>query len=443
MTRPILSTKSTSKQFVVNVSSNTVVMLLNVLIGLWYTPYLIQNLGVAVYGLVILATSLTIYMSIFNASIDNAVGRFLTIDIRRQEFDLANRTFNTAMWSAILICIFLLPVVVIVAYRTPYWFDVPVGQDNSVIVLFMTVMLAYLLIIPRSVFTSSAFAHNRLDLKNLITLSNTVVRVLFVLSFFSLFMTPQAWQVGVATLLGSFISLLISISICRRLTPELTLHLYLFDKTKWSSMVGMSGWLFIDQIGSLLFLNIDLIVVNRYLGAEVQGQYGSVLQLIILLRTLSTVITTALTPIALGQLARQDMSQMALMTRKAIKWMGLFVALPIGGLIGFSSPFLRLWLGDEFVVLTPLLILLSAHLCVNLAVRPLFPIQTALNKVRIPGLVTLLLGILNLGLAIWWVEWDQLGMGVALAGAVVLTLKNTVFTPIYGARYRICLSILS
>jgi membrane protein EpsK len=79
-------------------------------------------------------------------------------------------------------------------------------------------------------------------------------------------------------------------------------------------------------------------------------------------------------------------------------------------------------------------IVLLAHFGINLAVRPLLYIQIAFNKIRLPGIVTLLAGLVNLGLAFliaWWGKWGYLG--VALVGALIWTMRNTIFTPIYTA----------
>lgn len=422
-----------SRQFAINVSANMAVMGLNILIGLWFTPYLIRHLGIATYGVVILAISLTNYMSIFNSAIDNAVGRYLTIDIRSHQFFSANRTFNTALWAGLLIVFLLLPIVGLVSYFSPGLFDVPVGQEQSARWLFAGVMISYLLIIPRSVFTASTFAYNRLDLQNIIFASSIILRVVLVMLIFSFVVVPQAWQIGVAFLISTIGSLYLAIIYWKRLTPELTVSHHLIERKRLMSMFGMSGWLLVNQVGTLLFLSIDLIIVNRYLGVAAQGKYGSVLQLSIMLRTLAMTVTKAITPIALAHYARQEMYQLSYLTQKAVKVMGLAIALPVGAVVGFASPLLSIWLAPEFVELQRLLVILIAHLCLNLAVQPLFSIQTVLNKVRLPGLVTLGMGLVNLVLAIWWVQWGHFGIGVALASGLILTLKNTVFLPLYGA----------
>jgi membrane protein EpsK len=78
--------------------------------------------------------------------------------------------------------------------------------------------------------------------------------------------------------------------------------------------------------------------------------------------------------------------------------------------------------------------LMTIHLCVNLAVSPLFGLQNATNRVRTPAIVTIIMGLGNLGLAIFLAGPMGWGLyGVAGAGAIALTAKNLIFTPLYNA----------
>jgi membrane protein EpsK len=69
-----------------------------------------------------------------------------------------------------------------------------------------------------------------------------------------------------------------------------------------------------------------------------------------------------------------------------------------------------------------------------MAVRPLFGLSIAFNKVRVPGWVTLATGIFNLLLAIGLVRAGWGVLGIAASGALSLTLRNLFFTSIYTAR---------
>jgi membrane protein EpsK len=111
------------------------------------------------------------------------------------------------------------------------------------------------------------------------------------------------------------------------------------------------------------------------------------------------------------------------------------MALPIGFICGFAPQILTIWVGEKFTYLAPLMILMVFHLTVNLSVMPLFSINVAYNKIRVPGIVTLLMGGMNISLAFLLPLLAGMGFyGIAAAGAIVLTLKNAVFTPWYAAK---------
>jgi membrane protein EpsK len=215
----------------------------------------------------------------------------------------------------------------------------------------------------------------------------------------------------------------------------LTLNLGLFDTSLLKEMLGFSGWVLVNQIGSLLFLNIDLIAANLIFGAKVAGQYGTVLIFPTALRSLVGTVNAVLIPIVFAQYAQNDLARLVRLVRLSVKFIGLALALPIGLLCGLGKPLLAIWLGPDFTDLSWLVVVLVGHLCINVAVVPLFSIQVATNNVRLPGILTLVTGALNVILAVLLPLWSGWGyISIAVAGAVVLTLKNAIFTPLYNAR---------
>jgi membrane protein EpsK len=111
------------------------------------------------------------------------------------------------------------------------------------------------------------------------------------------------------------------------------------------------------------------------------------------------------------------------------------MALGIGLVCGFSEPLLRLWLGPSFGDLAPLLFIMAIHLCVNLSMYPLYGVPLATNRMRTQGLVALGVGIGNLLLALFLAQVCGWGLyGLAVAGAIMLTIRYFLFTPLYAAR---------
>jgi membrane protein EpsK len=154
----------------------------------------------------------------------------------------------------------------------------------------------------------------------------------------------------------------------------------------------------------------------------------------ILLRAVGAAVTSLFGPTILAYYARRDTSGLVDYTQRAVKLSGLMIALPVGLICGLSAPVLQVWLGPEFVPLAPLLSLVTAHLCINLSVCPLFSQQAATGRVRLPGIVTCVTGLAFLGTSILMTGHLGLGVyGVALAECIILTAKNAFFTPLYGA----------
>ena len=96
----------------------------------------------------------------------------------------------------------------------------------------------------------------------------------------------------------------------------------------------------INQIGAILYLNIDVLVANRLFGPEQSGKYAAILQLPYLIRLLGTTVAAVFSPTVLFYFARNDLDGLMVFLRRAIKCMGFVLALPIALMCGFSEPLL-------------------------------------------------------------------------------------------------------
>lgn len=420
-------------RFAINLSANLANFGINILVGLWLTPYLIGHLGVAAYGLVPLAITVTSYLALFTTAMNTAVGRFITMALDRQDYAEAQRFFNTSLWGTLAMLAILLGPALWLSAEARHFFNVPEGCENQFAVLFLCTVGVFFVTTLTNPFGIAAFCRNRFDLANAVGVVGSFVRVAAIVLLFDLYV-PKVWHIGLATLISSVVGLVLSVFVWHYLTPTLRVQASAFSRRTLAQLTGMGGWMAINQMGTILYLGIDIVVVNRMVGAEAGGQYGAVMIWPAMLRSLAGVVASVFGPTIISLYGRHDAPGVVAYCRQAVKFLGLVIALPTGLICGFAQPLLGIWLGPSFEPLAPLMMLMSIHLCVNLAVLPLFNIQVATNHVRVPGILTCVMGVGNLGLALLLAGPVGWGMyGVAAAGAIMLTTKNIVFTPIYGA----------
>ena len=138
-------------------------------------------------------------------------------------------------------------------------------------------------------------------------------------------------------------------------------------------------------------------------------------------------------PSVLAKYSKFDIQGMDEIVGTGVKLMGFVLALTVGLLCGLAGPFLDIWLGSDFQSLTWVLVIMLFPLATNLIVTPFFYIHVSFNKLKIPALVELGLGLSNLFLAICLTPQYKT-MGLVLAGGLTLTLYFSIFAPVYAAK---------
>jgi membrane protein EpsK len=425
-----LSPNIAQGRFVVNVGSNVCYAVLNTAVMVWYVPFLLHHLGVAAFGMISLANSLVMYAAIISTGLDVAIGRFLAIDLNRGDDVGANRTFNTALALSLAACAILALPAGIVTYFFPVLFKIPAGQELATQFLFASVCVTTLAAIISGNFGVASLISHRFDLRNIVRSLTSLSRA-GVSALCFMIWTANLWYVAVGFIVSAGVGLIGDVAIWRSLTPQLRIARRDIDLQQLRAFMGFGGWVTVSQIGFLLLTQVDLVVVNAVLGAEMTGAYGSLLLFPTLIYTMMEMVAAVLSPAILARYAVGDVEGLRRIASRSVKMLGIGLALPIGLLCGFGRPLLILWLGSEFAHLNLLLVFLVGHLTVNLAVRPLAFVLTAYNLVKVQGLVTLALGAANLALAIavarWGVAW------VAAAYALIYTIRNAVFLSSYCA----------
>ncbi len=405
---------------------------LAILINLLATPYIIRHLGIESFGIIGVINMLVSFMAIAASSITSTVGRNLTLAVERQEYENANRELSTAVYG--LLCLFAISFIPLCALSI--FIDklivIPETLILSARILFLLVILSFGFTTLSGPLGAAMFVRNRLDLFSIASLARTIFFIAAIIALFSA-VDANLVTYGIALLASSILICLLHLWSHRHLLPGVAISRHWFDRTILRGIVSLGGWMTINQIGVVLFLQTDLLVSNRVLGATAAGQFAAITVISIQIRALASLFSGLFAPTQTAIWARSDKTAFSAYLFRSIRLTTFFVALLVGVFCGSAREIFMIWLGKEFAILAPVAIMLTAYLVVTLGVMPSWNAILVIGKVKVPAIVTLIMGLINVGLCIILAKSMGL-MGIALSGCIMLTLRNTLFTPWYVSR---------
>lgn len=418
-----------SRNLAANLASHAGILLLQ----LWYTKILYQDLGPGLYGLVPLVTGLVFYLGLVTSSVSTATRRHLTVAMAEGDIARARSLLGVAIKSLAVLSIPLLMIGCMLILLLPSLIDIPHGMEMQARFLSGSVLFSFLVAQISVPFGAATFAMNRLDVRGTISLGENLIRVTAVWVLFKL-SQQNLYAVGISLCASSVLSLTATILIQNRIIPGYSPRLFgAWDGKVFREMIRTGGWITVNLVGGILMLGIDLLVINRTLGATEAGHYAPVLQLASGFRGAAGIVGSLFAPTLMTLHAKGDPSSTAAYSARSLRFFGILVSVPLGVTSGLAANLLHVWLGPSHQTSWILMVVLIGSLSVTLLEHPLNQVQLAANKVRIPAIATLVAGAVNALLAFQFCR--NFGVfGVAVAGVLVLGMKTVVFTPTYNAR---------
>jgi O-antigen/teichoic acid export membrane protein len=112
-------------QILKNVGSSWFALGVNVLVGIFLSPYILHRLGDDAFGLWILIFSVTGYYGLFDLGIRSSIVRYIAKYSANNEHEQLNRLVNTAMFSYGLIGMTAMLITLLATYYVDSIFKVP------------------------------------------------------------------------------------------------------------------------------------------------------------------------------------------------------------------------------------------------------------------------------------------------------------------------------
>ena len=433
-----MTEKESEKKFFSKVSLNMVTNVARVvimaLVGFLMVPYYIDQFGLATYAILPLATSITSYVLVASESLADSFTRYMIIAIHKGERDEINKTYSTSVLGMIRAILILLPITILISILSPLLFSIGDDSHTEIQILFFLVLVASLMVSFTTSLDSVYMAHNYLYRLYSIRIVHCLLQVVFVIGFFIIF-GPSLTLLGLSYIISALILVIWLLLGVKRIDPEIRVERRRYDKVLLKEMSSLGVWTVVTRLGYILFIQTSQIVVNICLGSEVQGEFSVIVNVISMIATTCTAFIAVGVPLLYKHYNNDDKKMLINTLDLFTRFVGMILAFPIAFLIIFAPQVITAWLGTTYEYIVPM-IMVMIPLCVARCSMEILPSVAIMYKnARVMGIGTVGLGILNVILAVIFVEFTDLGVyGACLAWDISIGLLNFVFYPVFISR---------
>ena len=417
-----------------NFYTNILTLVVNIVVGFFYTPYLTRTLGPSAYGIVPLALIINQYISVVASALTSSFTRFYSVAIQKGDVEEATKTISTSMVVILVLIASLLPVLTFIVLRVDKVFSIPAAHVPDAKLLFLYTVLSFFLSMVTSLINVTLYATNRLDLMNVIKIVRRFFKLPLIILFFVL-VEVNVKYIGVTSFIIEAFILVYSIHLFRSHRPEgVTIKLSRASRTVFAALFAMAVWNLVQYVGDTALYRIDNIVVNRNWGIVESGALGAITEMGNFINQVTGVIGSLFGPLIIIAYSKNRHDDVVHLSTSQSYIVGIITAVLAGVLAGFSAPVLEYWLGPKY----PIEDQYRLWMVIKLSLTPFYAAGGVLsftyrawNRVRFPALATLVIGVMNIIALTLLVRLAAAPIWLLLMVSVVLGIVQSYFLGSY------------
>lgn len=417
----------------INFYSNILTLVVNVIIVLTYTPYLVNQLGVAVYGVLPLALIINQYIGVVTSTLTHSFTRFYSVSLQKKEYLEASKVVSTSLLSVFAIILVIIPFLSYLVIKVDIIFQIPKGLESATRLLFIFTILSFFFSIVSSFLNVTLYAENRLDTLNYLKIIRQAFKLIFVIVFFEL-VQIDIMYVGLANLFTEILVAVISVSYFLKFKPlQVQISKQYISKTAFYAILGMSLWILLQEIGDTFIYRTDNLLINHYLGADASGRLGAMSELGNYIKLLVNLLGSLFGPLILIAYSRDDHNTVKTLTINQGIFVGCIASVMCGVVMGVSGNVLTQWMNSSFAQYYTWLDFKLVPVPFYATGIVLSYVYRAWNKVKFTAILTIVIGLIDLALTLLicnLVETNQLAI-VLLALSMAFSIIQSYFLGVY------------
>lgn len=396
-------------------------ILLNILISLIYTPWMIKEIGMSDYGIYSLIVSFLSYFLI-DFGLGSAISRFIAKYRAEENSDGINR-----MFSVTTIVYLLMDIVIFLVLGVLYFFlsviFVKLTQEE-----FETFRNVYVIAALFSVSTfffkpydGAMMAYEffvRLKTFDLIQRVGTVLLIIVALLW--------GGDIYALVFINGIVGLIVSL--CKfyyfKRHTSVKIQLSLFDKAIAKALLAFSFWIFLINVAQRLRLNIVPSILGVYSGTTEISVFSVGMNLEGFVYTFAFALNGLFIPkVARMVTAGSDRGELTQLMIKVGRIQLYIIGFIIIGLIGLGKSFINLWIGPDFADTYYVAVLLIAPNIISMTQQIGTTLSYVENEVRYNSIIAISISILSFVLSLLLAPyWASIGCAWAVFISLLINL---------------------
>lgn len=402
---------------------NYVVIFLNTVVGLLYTPYMLRMMGQSEYGLYSLVASVIAYLTVLDLGFGNAIVRYTA------KFRAEKKTEEQYEMFGMFFLLYLVIGIVAFGIGLGLYFNVDTLFGNTmtavelgrarIMMLLLVANLAFTF--PMSIWGSIIQAYEDFVFQKSLNIIRIILNTVVMICL--LHFGYKAVAMVVVQTIFNVLTLVINFIYCRR---KLNIHIYFrFKHFHWGFLKEVaiySFWIFLNAIIDRVYWSTGQFVLGAMVGTAAVAVFAIAIQLEGMYMQFSTAISSVFLPKVTAMVAtnrsRKEISDLFIRTGR-IQY--IVLAYILSGFIIFGRQFIELWAGagysDAYMISLLFFIPLTVPLIQNLGIT----ILQARNEMKFRSVLYIIIALVSLAMQIVLTRhFGGIGCAMGVSGALVV-----------------------
>lgn len=405
-------------------------IILNNIIGLLYTPFMLRMMGQSEYGLYSLVASVVAYLTILDFGFGNAIVRYTAKFRAENRLKEQYEMFGMFLFLYSAIGLFTLLIGLCLYFNVDFLFERSMNMEelNKIRIMMLLMVFNIAITFPFSIFGSIITAYENFIFQKIINIVRIVLNP--VVMCIMLLMGYRAIGMVVITTLFNVLTLLINCWYCYH---RLHIHVIIgrFNWTFLKEIMIYSFWIFLNAIMDRIYWSSGQFILGIYAGAKAVAIYAVAISLENIYMSFSTAISGVFLPKITSMITQKQneksISDLFIRTGRIQYIVMSFILI---GFILFGKPFIILWAGSDYSEAYYITLLFFVPLTIPLIQNLGITILQARNQMKFRSILYVIIAIISLGLSIFLVRYYG-GIGCALSTAFALCLGQIIIMNIY------------